>query len=183
MLPAAVLAFADRGPDWAAFVDRLPRLVREISREWELEPDGAAMSGYTALVLPVVAANGPAVLKLGFPHAEAEHEHLALQHWQGQGAVRLFRADPHRQAMLLERLDARDLTTSWDIEACEIVGSLYRSLHVPAPPQMRTLSSYIEVGPNGSLRFPAVPHCLVDSSSKRCRSVVTSWPIPPVTER
>ena len=37
------------------------------------------------------------------------HEALALQHWHGDGTVRLLRADPHRRALLLERLDRRDL--------------------------------------------------------------------------
>ena len=143
MLPAEVLAFAERGTDWADFVDRLPRLVRELCEDWELAPDGGAMHGYTALVLPVLADGEPAVLKVGFPHAEAEHEHLALQRWQGRGAVRLLRADPHRSALLLERLQTLDLTSTWDIEACEIVGALYEKLHLPAPAQMRTLTSYI----------------------------------------
>jgi len=102
------------------------------------------MHGYTALVLPVVAPDGPAMLKIGFPHDESEHEHLALQHWQGRASVRLLRADPHRSALLLERLQTRDLTSSWDIEACQIIGSMYPSLHVPALPQLRTLTSYID---------------------------------------
>ena len=83
------------------------------------------------------------MLKIGFPHNESEHEHLALRHWQGRGSVRLLRADPRRGALLLERLDTRDLSDTWDIEACEIVGSLYATLHVPALPQLRTLTSYI----------------------------------------
>ncbi|MDB4206083.1 aminoglycoside phosphotransferase family protein [bacterium] len=143
MLPVEVLAFADRGPDWADFVDHLPRLVRDISQEWQLTPDGPALHGYTALVLPVIASTGPAMLKIGFPHDESEHEHLALQHWHGHAAVRLLRADPRRGALLLERLDTQDLTNSWDLDACQIVGSLYKMLHVPALPQLRTLTSYI----------------------------------------
>jgi len=143
VLPTEVLAFADRGPDWASFVDRLPRLVRDICQEWQLTADGPALHGHTALVVPVVTDTGPAMLKIGFPHDESQHEHLALQHWQGHGAVRLLRADPHRGALLLERLDTRDLTNSWDLEACQIVGSLYDMLHVPALPQLRTLTSYV----------------------------------------
>jgi streptomycin 6-kinase len=81
------------------------------------------------------------VLKVGWPHREAEHEHLALHHWQGRGAVRLLRADPHRFALLLERLHREDLGDLWDVEACEVVGELYGRLHVPAPPQLVTLSS------------------------------------------
>ncbi|WP_281374786.1 aminoglycoside phosphotransferase family protein [Nocardioides soli] len=32
----------------------------------------------------------------------------------------------------------------WDVEACEVVGGLYGLLHVPAPPQLVTLSSCVD---------------------------------------
>jgi streptomycin 6-kinase len=132
---------AERGPEWASWIDRLPRLTRELLEEWSLTPDGEATHGTTALVLPVrTGAGRPAVLKVGWPHEEAEHEALALQHWHGQGAVQLLRADPHRWALLLERLHREDLGELWDVQACEIVAGLYRQLHVPAPPQLRLLS-------------------------------------------
>ena len=71
-------------------------VVRELLEEWSLTPDGAAMRGHTALVVPVRTTGGrPAVLKICWPHPEAEHEALALQHWHGRGAVQLLRADPH----------------------------------------------------------------------------------------
>lgn len=140
-LPADVLAFAGRGPAWASYVERLPRLVRELADEWSLVSDGVAMSGHCSLVLPVTTADGPAVLKLGFPDDESEHEALALQRLGGHGAVRLLRADPHRRALLLERLLPQDLSDLWDLEACEIVAGLYGAVHVPAPPQLRLLST------------------------------------------
>jgi len=118
----------------------LPRLVRDLLGEWELRADGAAMYGECALVLPVVADGAAAVLKVGWPHWEAEHEHLALRDWDGAGAVRLLRADPHRYALLLERCDTRDLNTIGVLEACELVASSYRRLHVPAGPRYRLLS-------------------------------------------
>lgn len=145
LIPSTLQAYADRGPDWAAWIDRLPRLVRELLDEWSLTadvpPGGEAPHGRTALVLPVRTAGGrPAMLKVGWPHPEAEHEALALQHWHGRGAVPLLKADPHRWALLLERIGPEDLTEQWDVRACEIVGDLYRRLHVPAPPQLRLLS-------------------------------------------
>ena len=144
-LPPGVLAFAGRGPDWAAYVERLPGLVRDLLDEWELAPDGEALHGYCALVVPVRAAGGrPAMLKVGFLDDESQHEHLALQHWHGRGAVELLRADPRRGALLLERLHHEDLRERWDLEACEIVAGLYAQLHVPAVPQLRTLPSYVE---------------------------------------
>jgi len=87
------------------------------------------------------AAGSPAVLKLGWPHPEAEHEHLALRYWDGNGAVRLLRADPRRSVLLLERADAgRDLTALPAVDACVVVAGLYGLLHVAAPPQLRLLS-------------------------------------------
>ena len=107
-------------------------VLDELLAEWRLEPDGAQRSGHTAIVLPVLTDEGrPAALKVGTRHPETEHEHLALQHWHGDGAVLLLRADPRRMAMLLERLSTNDLTALWDIEACEIVAGFYRRLHIP----------------------------------------------------
>ena len=103
------------------------------------------MHGYVAVVVPVRTAGGtPAALKVSFPDEESEHEHLALQRWGGRGAVRMLRADPHRSAMLLERLHQERLLELWDLEACEIVAGLYGLLHVPALPQLRLLTSYVE---------------------------------------
>lgn len=143
VLPAAVVAFADRGPDWAAYVAGLPRTVRDLAEEWALVADGAALHGHGSLVLPVVADGGPAVLKVAFPAVETEHEALALQHWGGRGAVRLLKADPHRRAVLLERLHTVDLCSLGALEACEVVAGLYSSIHVPAPAQLRTFTSYV----------------------------------------
>ena len=146
-LPVDVLAMRDRGDDWAAWVDRLPALARDLLDEWDLTVDGALMNGFCSLVVPVLTADGErAVLKLhtDADADESDFEHLALQRWHGNGTVLLLRADPRRRAMLLERLHPRDLTTIGDLEACEVVGGLYGRIHVPALPQLRTLTSYVE---------------------------------------
>ena len=146
-LPVDVLAMRDRGDDWAAWVDRLPALARDLLDEWDLTVDGALMNGFCSLVVPVLTADRErSVLKLhtDADADESDFEHLALQHWHGNGTVLLLRADPHRRAMLLERLHPRDLTTIGDREACEVVGGLYGRIHVPALPQLRTITSYVE---------------------------------------
>ncbi len=141
-LPDGVLAMAGRGPDWASWVDGLPGTLAAVQDEWQLVADGRFRHGHCSLVLPVrTASRRPAVLKLGFADDESEHEHLALQHWHGDGAVQLLRADPHRRAMLLERLHTEDLTGTDDVEACEVVAGLYSALHRPAPPRLRRLST------------------------------------------
>jgi streptomycin 6-kinase len=134
------------GPDWSAWLDRLPRLFREVLDEWGLARDGDRLwHGFCSLVAPVLTDDGErAVLKVSFDgDDESLHEALTLQHWHGDGAVRLLRADPHRRAMLLERLDRRDLTDMWDVEACEIVAGLYARIHRPAPPQLATVTSFV----------------------------------------
>ena len=153
----------------AAFLDGLPQLLRDVLADWQLTTDGPPRHGATALVVPVrTAAGRPAALKLGMPHDEAEHEHLALQAWHGRGAVQLLRADPHRWALLLERLHAEeDLTELWDLEACEVVAALYGRLHRPALPQLRRLSSYVGRWTDRLAALPAdapVPRRLVEQA-------------------
>jgi streptomycin 6-kinase len=141
VIPEHFRAFAGRGDDWAAWMARLPRLVGELLDEWELSPDGTVATGQCAVVVHVTTPAGePAVLKVQWPHDEAEFEHLALRAWAGRGAVRLHRADPHRFAMLLEQVSSTDLTRVSELEACEIVAGLYPRLHIAAPPQLVTLS-------------------------------------------
>ncbi|HNM92877.1 MAG TPA: aminoglycoside phosphotransferase family protein [Mycobacterium sp.] len=143
-LPAAVRAMAGRGPDWADWVRRLPAIAVDMLARWRLRPDGRPMHGHCSLVLPVRTADGAAaVLKISFPDDESEHEHVVLRRWAGAAAVRLLSADPHRRAMLLERLHGADLTGLTDVDACRVVAGLYRRIHVPAMPPLRTLGSYL----------------------------------------
>jgi len=134
------------GPAWADWLDRLPRLARDLLEEWALDRDGPVTHGFCSLVLPVrTGEGGPAVLKVAFDgDDESEHEALALQHWHGDGAVQLLRAEPRRRALLLERLQQQDLTDLWDLEACEVIAGLYPRLHRPALPQLRSLTSYVD---------------------------------------
>jgi streptomycin 6-kinase len=128
------------------WLDRLPRIFADLLDEWQLGRDGDDLwHGFCSLVAPVRTPDDqPSVLKISFDgDDESLHEALTLQHWHGDGAVRLLRADPHRRAFLLERLDRRDLTSVGDLEACEVVAGLYPRIHVPALPQLATVTSYV----------------------------------------
>jgi len=175
-VPAGLAAYGARSQDFSRWLDGLSRLVRELTGEWRLTQDGEAMHGACSLVLPVRTSDGAtAVLKVALPDAESEHEHLALQHWHGRGAVRLLRADPRRCAMLLERLRAEDLARVGDLDACEVVAGIYRQLHVPAPPQLRTLTSYVERWSADLAALPRstpVPRRLVDQALHLGRDLV-----------
>jgi streptomycin 6-kinase len=141
-VPAALRAEAAGRPSWDGWLARAPRLSDDLLHEWRLRADGPAMSGNCAMVVPVLTEDDRAgVLKLSWPHWEAETEHLALRAWRGQGAVELWRADPHRFALLLERARPdRDLHALDVLEACEVVARLYPRLHRAALPQPRRLS-------------------------------------------
>jgi len=144
-IPVEVSAMAGRGPEWAAWVDGLPATVRLLVEQWRLRTDGDPTHGHCSLVLPVRTADGvAAVLKIGFPDDESEHEHLALQRWGGVGAVRLLSAEPHHRGLLLERLSSEDLTDVPEAQACRIVADAYRQIHVPALTPLRSLVSYVD---------------------------------------
>ncbi len=176
-LPPGLAAQAALGPRWVDWLERLPRIFAGLVEEWELTYDGAPRHGYCSLVVPVRTTGGrPAALKVALPDDESEHEHLALQHWQGNGAVLLLRADPRRYAMLLERLHPEDLTGLGDVEACEVAAGFYRRLHVPALPQLRPLTEYVGRWNAGLAALPKdapMPRRLVEQAVSLAASFLT----------
>ncbi len=143
--------------------------------QWELRRDGEPSHGSGSMVLPVRMSDGtPAVLKISLPDTASEHEHLVLRRWGGNGAVRLLSADPPRRAILLERLHAQSLSTLSDVDACEVVADLYGRLHVPALPQLRTLTSHLEQWASVFEALPRsapIPHRLVEQAMALSRDL------------
>jgi streptomycin 6-kinase len=141
-VPAALRARAGGRRSWDDWLARAPRLTDELIEDWRLRVDGPTMSGQCAMVVPVRTDDDRrGVLKVTWPHWEAETEHLALRAWQGDGAVELWRADPRRFALLLERARPdRDLNAIEVREACTVVAGLYGRLHRPPLQQLRRLS-------------------------------------------
>jgi streptomycin 6-kinase len=148
--------------------------AEELVDEWRLRPGGDAIQGPHTLVMPVQTGEGAgAVLKIG----DSEHEHLVLRRWNGDGAVRLLRADPHRRALLLEQLRPGSLSGLPDVDACEIVVGLYRRLHIPAMPQLPSLSALLEQWADGFAALPRsapVPHRLVEQAVALCRDLAAA---------
>ncbi len=136
--------------------------------QWQLRPVGPPIHGDGSSVMPVLTAEGvPALLKIGRADSDAEHEHLVLRRWSGRGAVRLLRADPHHRALLLERLPGETLGGLTDVDACAVIAGLYRSLHVLAMPQLRTLRAELDQWRRDFSELPrnaAIPHRLVEQA-------------------
>lgn len=138
--------------------------------EWSLRPDGDAIHTPDTTVLPVHTSGAAAVLKIG----GSAHAHLVLRRWNGDGAARLLRADPHRHAVLLERLQPQSLHTVDDTAACETVAQLYRRLHVPAMPQLRSLTDLLGDWADEFAALPRsapIPHRLVEQATTLCRDL------------
>lgn len=170
-------SFADGFED-AEWLARLPALAESVLTNWNLTVDGEPMHGACALVLPVRRATGePAVLKLAWPHDEAEHEALALSIWDGAGAVRLLAHDPAEWALLLERLDPTTTLESESLpEALAVVAGMIRRLGRPAPPGVRSMRDVAarwvrELPAENDGRDGTVPAELVDQAVAYCREL------------
>jgi streptomycin 6-kinase len=92
--------------DLTKWRDALPDLVASCCKEWGLRVDAPYAPGAAGYAAPAELPDGTrAVLKVGFPHREAEHEADALERWNGDGAVRLLARNDERWALLLERAE------------------------------------------------------------------------------
>lgn len=107
-----------------------------------------------------------------------EHAHLVLQRWHGDGAVRLVRAEPHRRAILTDRLGP-DLTTVPVQQACRVVAGLYGELHLRPMPQLPSLADIllpqVDDLERDSHRVP-VPRRLVDQAVALARELTIDPP-------
>ena len=80
--------------DWRANV---AELVSDCCERWDLRAGEPYVPGAAGHVVRVECADGtPAVLKIFWPHREAEQEADALERWDGDGAVRLLARDDER---------------------------------------------------------------------------------------
>ncbi|MCX5012596.1 aminoglycoside phosphotransferase family protein [Streptomyces sp. NBC_00555] len=127
------------------FIAGLPARAARFLERWELRRTGPVMHGVTALVLPVVRADGSAAaLKLQRVDEESAGEPVALRAWGGEGAVRLLEHDAETGTLLLERLDeGRHLSALAERDsrrAVQVVAELLARLTaVPAPAGLRGL--------------------------------------------
>src|SRR5262249_39167317 len=107
-----------------------------------------AGEGEASWVAPVTRRDGTrAVLKLGMPHMEAEHESDGLRFWDGDPTVRLLEADDALGAMLLERCEpGTPLLARPEPEQDEVLAALLRRMWKtpPADRRFRPLAAMIE---------------------------------------
>jgi streptomycin 6-kinase len=149
IVPERLAASCRKSPETMAWLERLPGVLAELERRWvvTLGPpyDGPEVSA--SWVAPVLREDGTsAVVKVGLPHMEAEHEIDGLRFWDGDPTVRLFQADDAFGAMLLERCEpGTALRSLAEPEQDVVIADLLRRLwRVPsAPHPFRPLSEMI----------------------------------------
>ena len=139
--------------------------VDDLVSEWRLVADGPG----DGPSIPVRADGVSAQLTVDAD----EHAHLVLRRWNGDGAVKLLRADPHRRTVLVERTGASLASVDEDT-ACAVVAGLYPRLHVPSMPQLPALPTLLASWATDFARLPRsapIPHRLVEQAVTRCRDL------------
>lgn len=90
-------------PAQQEWVKTLPALVDEFEDRWNVVTESPFRSGTSAWVAKGSLPDGrPVVLKIVWPHREADGEALALQFWDGEGAIKVHSYDREKYALLLE---------------------------------------------------------------------------------
>jgi streptomycin 6-kinase len=133
-----------------AWLELLPHAIAELADRWSLRL-GNAFAGpevTASWVADVERADGtPAILKIGIPHMEAQHEIDGLRFWDGDPTVRLLDADVTLNAMLLERcVPGTPLRSLPEEDQDVVVAGLLRRLWQapPDPHPFRPLSVMID---------------------------------------
>ena len=150
-IPKELAASCRTSAERTTWLGRLPDVVGDLQHRWSLTLgppfDGPEVSA--AWVAPARRADGTsAVLKVGMPHKEADHEIDGLRFWDGDPTLRLLEADDALGAMLLERcVPGTWLRSLPEVEQDVVIASLLRRLwRVPAAPHpFRPLSEMIDL--------------------------------------
>jgi streptomycin 6-kinase len=126
-----------RGAQWLA---TLPELITTLFERWGCLADGSIVHGEIGVVVPVLRDQGPAVIKVSFPHPENVYEPDAFEAWRGHGAVLMYEREDECFAILLERAGSRTLAELHDNDKVErLAGQINRRLAIPAPPGLPRL--------------------------------------------
>lgn len=139
------------GEDGERWLNDLPSTLAAVARDWDLTVGAPYDLSYHYVTRANTADGAPAVLKLGLPDAESlAGEIPALHAFDGQGAVRVLRADLARGAILLERATPgtrlRDLVPARDEEATSALVGVMRRIHVEPPPGSPLPDAITQVG-------------------------------------
>jgi streptomycin 6-kinase len=123
------------GQSGERFLTDLPHLISEASRRWDLVIGEPYPLSYHYVCAVRRRDGTPAVLKIGLPDRELTSEINTLGLYLGQGACRLYDADPGAGMLLLECLAPGTMLASLedDDQAIRIVAEVLCAIQHPAP--------------------------------------------------
>jgi streptomycin 6-kinase len=159
-LPQRLVEAAQGSAEGQAWLARLPAERERLAQRWSLsfEREGGGHTATCSHVAFVRRSDGtPAVLKIGLPHFEAEHEQQGLRFWDGDPMVRLLDADAASGALLLERCEpGSPLSEAPEPEQDRVIAGLLRRLWRAPPPAhpFRPLSAMVRYWADEALRRP-----------------------------
>lgn len=147
-IPERLVASCRNSPERMAWLAHLPDLLHRLEREWSFQlrdPFGPEVS--CSYVAAVTRKDGtPAVLKLGVPDWEGQHEIEGLRFWNGNPTVHLLEAQSEAGAMLLEACrPGSPLRGRQEEEQDQVIAGLLRRLwQTPTHPHpFRALSNLL----------------------------------------
>jgi streptomycin 6-kinase len=121
-------------PDGQTWLERLPTLLEETARDWELQLGEPFLLSYNYVCAVTLKDGKPAVLKAGTPNPELTSEMNALRFYAGKSACRMLKSDPEKGLLLLERLTPGNMLADLedDDQATEIAAEVMKAIHHPA---------------------------------------------------
>jgi streptomycin 6-kinase len=150
-IPRQLRERCEGDPRTRTWLEALPSRVREVAARWGLALE-APFDGHEvscSWVAPATRSDGSAaILKVAFPHPEADQEADGLIFWDGDPTVRLLAHDRGANAMLLERCTpGMPLRTRPEAEQDPIIAAMLRRLWRVAPPSyhFRPLAAMAEL--------------------------------------
>jgi streptomycin 6-kinase len=148
-IPSKLVTVCQNNEERLRWLRQLPEVLQSLQQRWSLQlgPPFEGEEGSCAWVAPVTREDRtPAVLKLGLPHLEGEHEIAGLRFWAGTPTVQLLEADEEHNAMLLERCQpGTSLRALPEREQDAVLAPLLRRLWRVPPPShaFRPLSTML----------------------------------------
>jgi streptomycin 6-kinase len=140
---AAVRArVGDAADDWLA---GLPDLISSMTATWDLHVTAVANRvDAFGMSIPARRDGERVALRLAYPDATLADETAALEAWNGQGAVRVLATDPRGAQLRSVPSPGTALTLERnEMRALRLAADTLRSLWVPAPPGIQTLSAEV----------------------------------------
>jgi streptomycin 6-kinase len=124
----------DRGLEGAAWLKRIPELIRRAERNWSITTERPFELSYNYVAPAVMRDGAHVVLKIGFPgDNEFQTEIDSLLLFEGEATPRLLEYDRDYATMLLERIEPGSSLerVNDDQQATRILATVARELYRP----------------------------------------------------